>query len=80
MKDDSSGVVHATLSPDRIIPLGQRHTAALPSTPAAPGFDLGAGASRQRWEQWSRSQGLDTAGWDSSCITWWEIKDHPQEI
>lgn len=70
MKDDSLGVEHATLSGERIIPLGQRHTAGVPLPPEAPEPGRGAGANRQRWEQCSWSQGLERTCWESSCITW----------
>lgn len=70
MKEASLGTVHVALSPERTIPLGQRHTAVGPLASGVPDLGLGAGANRQRWEQRSWSQGLDTAGWESLCITW----------
>lgn len=62
---DSTGREQVVLSLDSSSPFGHRQTAV-----GAPNLFLSPGASRQRWEQGSWSQGLDMAGWERGCITW----------
>lgn len=72
MKDDSTGREQVNLFLESSIPFGQRQTAVGPFTAGAPDLALTAGARRQRWEQRSRSQGLEMAGWERACMSWGE--------
>lgn len=75
MKDDSVGKEQVILSLESSIPFGHRQTAVgsltvrSPVNAGAPDLPFAAGASRQRWEHCSLSQGLDIVGWERACIS-----------